>query len=345
MSGATARAGAARSWRLQVLQARVGRHIAKALIGAVVVFVVLWVCFFAKNAAIDNPKLFLQILLNSFTLAGLYFVIASGFTLIFGVMGIVNMAHGSFYLLGGYLALEFQKDIGNWGVPLLLATLIIAAVGLTMHQAFLRWNLGQELRQALITIAISIILADQMLKFYGGVAKDVKWPETLQRTIDLKVFGLTYPFTRFFIVICAIAIGIMLWLWLAKTRTGMVIRAGVDDRQMVSALGINIQLVFAITFVVGAALAGLAGVLGGSAASLAPGVDIQFLLNALIVVIIGGMGSLLGTAIGALLYGLVDSFADIYLPGQWTNYSVLLTFILLVFVLAVRPQGLFGRTT
>lgn len=345
MSGATVGAGTARSWRLQVFQAQAGRYVAKVLIGAVVLFAVLWVCFFADNAAVGEPKLFLQILLNSFTLAGLYFVIASGFTLIFGVMGIVNMAHGSFYLLGGYLALEFQKDFGNWGVPLLLATAIVAAIGLTMHQAFLRWNLGQELRQALITIAISIILADQMLKFFGGVAKDVKWPETLQRTIDLKVFGLTYPFTRFFIVICAISIGVMLWLWLARTRTGMLIRAGVDDRQMVSALGINIQLVFAITFAVGSALAGFAGVLGGSTASLAPGVDTQFLLNALIVVIIGGMGSLLGTAVGAILYGLVDSFADIYLPGQWTNYSVLLTFILLVFVLSVRPQGLFGRTT
>ena len=174
-----------------------------------------------------------------------------------------------------------------------------------MQQLFLRWNQGQDLRQALITIAISIILADQMLAHFGGVAEDIAWPRNFDTFANLRVAG--HPVhddaprdprrsrSRS---------ASLLWLWLKRTRTGMVIRAGVDDRAMVSALGINIQLTFAIAFFVGSALAGLGGVIGGSFASLAPGVDANWLLYSLVVVIIGGMGSLGGAAIGSLLLGL-----------------------------------------
>ena len=212
-----------------------------------------------------------------------------------------------------------------------------------MQQVFLRWNQGQELRQALITIAIAIILADQMLAHFGGVAEDIAWPGKLDTFWNLRVAGVQYTTTRLFILGVAIAVGIGLWIWLKKTRTGMVIRAGVDDRQMVSALGINIQLTFAIAFFVGSALAGLGGVMGGSFASLAPGVDSNWLLNSLIVVIIGGMGSLTGAAVGALLLGLTTNFASAYLPSDYTYYSIIFTFVLLAIVLAVRPLGLFGR--
>jgi branched-chain amino acid transport system permease protein len=150
-----------------------------------------------------------------------------------------------------------------------------------------------------------------------------------------------------FILLVAIGIGIGLWLWLHKTRIGMVIRAGVDDRHMVSALGVNVQLVFALSFLVGSALAGFGGVMGGSFAGLAPEVDGQWLLNALVVVIIGGMGSLGGAAVGALLFAFVSNFSGLYLPTTsnqcCTQYSVIFTFALLAFVLALRPLGLFGR--
>ena len=145
------------------------------------------------------------------------------------------------------------------------------------------------------------------------------------------------------ILIIGLAIGGALWFWLKRTRTGMVIRAGVDDRDMVSAMGINIQLTFAIAFTVGAGLAGLGGVIGGSFASLAPGVDANWLLNSLVVVIIGGMGSLGGAAIGSLLLGLTTNFAAAYLPSDYTYYSIIFTFVLLAIVLAVRPLGLYGR--
>ena len=237
-------------------------------------------------------------------------------------MRVVNMAHGSFFLLGGYIALQLQRDLvgeggalraheragqrrRNWIVPRSSAPLLVGVIGLLMQQLFLRWNQGQDLRQALITIAISVILADQMLAQFGGIAKDIAWPRHVRqvrqpprRGHPVPADAPRHPRRRD----RRSASG--LWLWLKRTRTGKVMRAGVDDRAMVSALGINIQLVFAVAFFVGSALAGLGGVIGGSFASLAPGVDANWLLNSLIVVIIGGMGSLGGAAIGALLLGL-----------------------------------------
>lgn len=321
----------------------IGRLVYRGVIIAIGIFVAVWVLIAADNAAIQNPGQFIAVFLNGLTLAGLYFLVASGFTLIFGLMRVVNMAHGSFYLLGGYIAFEVQKGWGNWGLGLAIAALGAAAAGLVMQQLFLRWNQGQDLRQALITIAISIIMADQFLSHFGGIAKNLEWPSQINFVNGYGIFAITYPFARIFILLCAVAIGVGLWVWLKRTRTGMVIRAGVDDRHMVAALGVNIQRVFLIAFAVGSGLAGLGGVLGGSQLGLAPGVDAQFLLNSLIVVIIGGMGSLGGAAIGAVLFGLVDVLSDIYLPQAYANYSILLTFGLLVAVLAVRPHGLFGR--
>ena len=311
------------------------------------------------GSAVHDPKDFLITLVNGVTDAGLYFVVASGFTLIFGLMRIVNMAHGAFFLLGGYIALKLQRhmvgegggfgltssqvNLTHWIVPTIVATLLIGALGLAMQQIFLRWNQGQDLRQALITIAIAIILADQMLAHFGGVAEDISWPGTFDKFVNLQVEGIQYTLTRIVILGIGLAVGAGLWFWLKRTRTGMVIRAGVDDRDMVSAMGINIQLTFAIAFTVGSGLAGLGGVIGGSFASLAPGVDANWLLNSLVVVIIGGMGSLGGAAIGSLLLGLTTNFAAAYLPANYTFYSIIFTFVLLAIVLAVRPLGLFGR--
>jgi branched-chain amino acid transport system permease protein len=329
------------------------------VVAAVVVFLVV--------KAADDLRQFVVVTLNGVTLAALYFVVASGFTLIFGLMRVVNMAHGSLYLLGGYLALKmqeswFKEDTGlgislsgatdaeyglmGWLIPLILATLCIGFIGVGMQQVFLRWNQGQDLRQALITIALSVIIADQMLAAFGGISKDIatpsNWPTSVLLPGDVR-FG----FFRGVIVLgAALVIGLLLWLMMTRTRFGKIVRAGVDDRDMVSALGINVNLVFAGAFFIGALLAGIGGVLGGTMISLAPGQDTAFLLNSLIVVIIGGMGSLGGAAIGALALGLVDAYADVYLVfggTDLTNYSILVTFALLVGVLAVRPLGLFGR--
>ncbi len=351
-----------------VLDGRLLAGIVWGLIALFALFAVLWVLFLAPTtgkwatsfgSAVHDPKDFLITLLNGLTVAGLYFLVASGFTLVFGLMRVVNMAHGAFFLLGGYIALKIQRaQVGqggsfgltsdqvntlHWLMPLVAATAIIAGAGLLLQQFFLRWTQGQEIRQALITIALSIILADQMLAHFGGIAEDIAWPGSIDTFANLHVAGIQYTTTRLVILGISVTVGLLLWLWLKRTRTGMVIRAGVDDRAMVSALGINIQLTFALAFVVGSALAGIGGVIGGSFGSLAPGVDANWLLYSLVVVIIGGMGSLGGAAIGSLLLGLTTNFSAAYLPANYTYYSIIFTFVLVAVILAVRPLGLFGR--
>ena len=312
-------------------------------------FSIAWVAYKAFGAGFaetGNAPTFVVVTLNGLTLAGLYFITAAGFTLIFGLMRVVNMAHGSLYLLGGYIAwsLNAHHGVGFWPA-LVIATLAGGAVGLVMQQLFLRWNLGQDLRQALITVALSIVLADQMLVHFGGVAETITPPGWLAGSVHLHLYKLQYPSFRLFVLGCAVAVALALSLMIKRTRFGMVIRAGVDDRAMTSALGINVQLVFAAAFFMGAALAALGGVLGGTMLSLAPGADSDFLLSSLVVVIIGGLGSLGGAVLGALLLGLVNQLSTVYLPSNYSSYSVVLTFALLIVVLAIRPAGFFGRTT
>jgi branched-chain amino acid transport system permease protein len=355
---------------------------------ALVVFAILYVVVIANppgefgggdwrttntGSAIDDFGAFFNTVLDGLTFAGLLFIVASGFSLIFGLMRVVNMAHGAFYLLAGYIAYEVQQRMTgasglallpdqvntlDWVVPWLVAMACIAVFGLGVQQLLLRWNQGQDLRQALITIAVSVIVADQIIAHFprtvppgavqfGGNAVNLSWPGWTYRFVDLHVAGISYSLTRLSMLALGVLVGIALWLWLYRTKTGMIIRAGVDDRQMTSALGINIQKTFAIAFVVGSALAAFGAVVGGSQSSIAQGQDGQWLLFSLIVVIIGGMGSLAGAAVGAILYGLVFSFAVAYLPVTGdqccTQYSVVLTFVLMALVLAFRPQGLFGR--
>lgn len=329
--------------------------------GAAVVFALVWILFAADGtaygSAVHDPKNFYRTLLDGLYLSSLYFVVSAGFTLIFGLMRVVNMAYGSFFLLGGYVAMRLQRDFmsigaddaapsvstwANWVLPMLIAVVCMAALGLIMQQFFLRWNQGQELRQALITIAISIILADQMLAHFGGVAKQIAWPGDLQEFTTVGA-GVYYSNARLFVIGVALAVGACLFLWLKRTRMGMIIRAGVDDQRMVAALGINVQWAFAVVFVVGSGLAALGGVMGGSQNSLAPGVDSNWLLYSLVVVIIGGMGSLQGAALGSLIFGLAGNLAPAYLPSHYTYYAIIVTFMVLAMVLAVRPYGFFGR--
>ncbi|MBV8946175.1 MAG: branched-chain amino acid ABC transporter permease [Solirubrobacterales bacterium] len=311
-------------------------------------FAIVWVAIkaFGQGFGISgNGPQFVITALNGVSLAALYFITASGFTLIFGLMRVVNMAHGSLYLLGGYVALDLVNHGMGWWGAMVLAALITGAVGLLVHQALLRWNQGQDLRQALITIAVATILADQMIVHFGATPSSLTPPAELANSIGLGLYHLEYPVFRLFIIGAALVVALVLWLVIRFTRFGMIVRAGVDDRAMTSSLGINVPLVFGGAFFIGAALAGLGGVMGGTILSLAPGQDDQFLLSSLVVVIVGGLGSLRGAAVGALLLGLIEQLSAVYLPQQFTNDSILLTFILLVVVLAVRPQGLFGRRT
>ena len=323
------------------------------------VLAVLWVLFLADGTpagpAVANPGVFAVTLLDAVTFAGLLFVAASGFTLVFGLMRTVNMTHGSLFLLAAYVAIRTQEamvgrsrnigpeDVGllDWIVPMFVGATVAAVLGLIIQQVFLQWNEGQELRQALITLAITVVLADQMLREFGGLAGRVVWPGAV--THFFSVFGERYASSRLFMLGVAVLVGVLLWLWLTRSNLGMVIRAGVDDRQMVRGLGINIKLVFAVTFFVGSFLAGVGGVLGASFAGAAPGTDANWLLNSLVVVIVGGLGSIKGAVAGSLLYGTVVAFSPAYLPSQYSFYAIIVTFALLAVVLAVRPYGLLGR--
>lgn len=335
------------------------RHLPKVLIGVPVAFAVLWVLFFARGtsagSAVSEPAEFLVALLNGLTLAGLLFVVASGFTLIFGLMRTVNMAHGSLFLLAAYIGIDLQQNmVGKsrninaddvsilaWVVPMLVGAGVVAIIGVVMQQVFLRWNQGEELRQALITLAISVIMADQMLKEFGGLAQTMVWPGAV--THFFEIFGQRYAASRLFMFGVALLVGVLLWLWLNKTRMGMVIRAGVDDQDMVRALGVNVTLVFGVTFFVGAFLAGMGGAMGASFAGVSTGRDGDWLLNSLVVVIIGGLGSIRGAVAGSVLYGMVLALSPVYLPSDYAFYSIIFTFGLLALVLAVRPNGLFGK--
>ena len=313
-----------------------------AVAGGVLAFLgVLWQAFGSGFGTTGNVPTFILITLNGLTLAGLYFISASGLTLIW-LMRVTNLAHGALFLLGGYIALQAIRDGLPWLLAALIAMVATGLVGLVMHQLFLRWNQGQDLRQALITIAVSLILADQMLAHFGAQPTAIVPPTFLAQPLS-GLYQLSYPRFRLAMLVAAVLVGLAFWLVIKRTRVGMVVRAGVDDSAMTSAVGVNVQWVFAAAFFVGSALAGLGGVFAGTSLSLAPGQDQAFLVSALVVVIVGGMGSLGGAALGALLLGMVDQYSSAYLPAAYSNLSALLTFVLLAVILAVRPTGLFGK--
>lgn len=289
-------------------------------------------------------QLALTVTLNGLTLAALYFIVASGFSLIFGLMRTVNMAHGSLYLVGAYVGFSVWEgfydadDPFAWYYAIVVGMAAAAAVGVALQVLLLGWMQGQELRQALVTIGVSIIIADQLLAHFGGDSRQFFAPDALFGSSMLPVIG-RYPTFRLFQIGIAVVVGVGLWLILARTRLGLMIRAGVDDRSMLAATGVNVPLVSIAVFALGAALAGLAGVVGGTAQPFVQGADVRFLLTSLVVVIVGGMGSIGGTAVGAILVGLAEQWGQALFP----TYSVLLTFIIMAGVLAVRPQGIFGR--
>jgi branched-chain amino acid transport system permease protein len=300
------------------------------------------------EAALGRKRVFLNAIFGGLTLGALYFLVASGFTLIFGLMRNVNLAHGSLYLLGGYLGYTVSTATGQWLVTFPIVFVLVALVGLVMqHQVFRRME-GEELRQTMVTIGLSVVLADVMLWIWGGQSYTIQSPDWLSGPATLPIVAgvgrngepiyMRFPQVRIAILIMAIVVGVAMWLILARTRLGMIIRAGVDDRQMLAASGVRINYVFLAVFGFGAGLAGIAGMVGGTFQSLSPGEDTRFLLASLVVVIVGGMGSIPGAALGALIIGLVEQIGLVYAP----TYSVVFTFLIMALVLAFRPQGLLG---
>lgn len=322
-----------------------------ALLLAVLLF--LWLLFGlwppGLVEVLHAKRVVLNAVLNGITLGGLYFLVASGFTLIFGLMKNVNLAHGTLYLLGGYVGYTFATATGLWLLSFVVAFVVCAVFGVALQWLVFRRMEGQDLRQTLVTIGISIVGADLMLWIFGGDFYQIETPDVLYGAVRLPiavarnssglVYG-TYPRVRLVIFLASVVVGLAMWFALNRTRIGMMIRAGVDDRDMLAASGVRIQALFAAVFAVGAGLAGVGGVIGGTFQSLAPGEDVRFLLASLVVVIVGGLGSIPGAALGSLLIGLSEQVGQIYIP----TYSIALTFLIMVVVLAFRPQGILGRS-
>ena len=276
-------------------------------------------------------------LLNGFTFAALLFLVASGFTLIFGLMRIVNLAHGALYLLGGYVALTVATRSGSFALALLAAAAGIALVGFVIDRVLLGFVKGYELRQVLLTLGLALAMNDLALVIWGGDTFSVPVPEWLQG--PLRIGEMAYPKYRLFVLGVGIAVFVGLWLLLNRTRLGALIRAGVDDAEIVEAMGIDIKRVFVVTFMLGAALAGLGGALGGAFLSLYPTADSEILVFSLAVVIIGGRGSLLGAAIGSLLVAMLANFGQVWFP----ELAYFVIFGPMALLLAFRPLGLFGK--
>jgi branched-chain amino acid transport system permease protein len=274
---------------------------------------------------------------NGISYGALLFLVGSGLSLIFGVMRIVNLSHGSYFLLGGYVALSVIWTTDSWLLAIPVAALAIALVGLVMERVFLRPLGFDPLRQVLLTVGFAFLFQQAALDIWGGDNLDINPPAAL--TTSVQVGGLFLPGYRIFMIVTAAAIGIVLWAIMEKTRMGAAVRATVDDAEMARGVGIDTSRISMFIFALGAFLAALGGVIGGAFLGVYPGLDFQILPIAFAVVIIGGMGSLTGAAVGSLLVGLADNFGKALFPevSYFTLYAPM------VLILAVKPTGLFGR--
>lgn len=275
--------------------------------------------------------------LNSLALGGVLFTLAAGFSLIFGLMRVANLSHGAYFMLGAYLGLAALDSGLGFGWALLLAGLGVGLLGAAIERLVLRRLAGNALSQVLATLGIAFVIADGSLWIWGGDPRPVSGPSFLQGGAQL--FGMTFPMYRLAVLGFSVLLALALWAALERTRLGMMIRASVDDMQMARAVGIPSSRLFTLVFALGSALAGMGGVIAAPILSVYPGMDADMLPLALVVVILGGLGSLAGAFAGSMLIGFVYSFGQVLVP----NLAYIILFLPMVLILAVRPRGLFGR--
>jgi len=274
--------------------------------------------------------------LNGISFGMLLFLLASGLTLIFGLMSIINLSHGGYYLLGAYIGVTVIMHTGNFLLAMLVSGMSIAVIGVLMERFFLRGLHLQPLPQVLLTIGFTFVFADTALMIWGGEARSIEKPAFLMEPVFIGKIG--FPSYRLFVILVGAAVGGLLWLFQERTRVGGMVRAAVNDEEIARGLGINVPFLFVLVFGLGAFLAGLCGVLGGPFIGVYPGVDFEILLLTLIVIIVGGVGSLKGALIGSLVVGLIDNFGKVFFPelARFTIYAPM------VIILALKPLGLFG---
>ena len=275
--------------------------------------------------------------LNSLALGGVLFTLAAGFSLIFGLMRIANLSHGAYFMFGAYIGLAVLDRGYSFGVALLAAGLGVGLLGGIVERFVLRRLAGNSLSQVLATLGVAFVIADGSLWLWGGDPRPVSAPALLSGGVQL--FGLTFPLYRLAVVGFSVVIAVGLWLLLDKTRLGVMIRASVDDRQMAQGVGVPASRLFTVVFCLGAALAGIGGVIASPILSVYPGLDADMLPLALLVVILGGLGSLLGAFVGSFLIGFIYSFGQVLFP----DLAYMILFLPMVAILAIRPRGLFGR--
>jgi branched-chain amino acid transport system permease protein len=284
-----------------------------------------------------SPEVAVQQALNGISFGALLFILAAGLSLIFGMMDVVNLAHGAFYMLGAYVALTVVQRTGSFWPALVIAPLAVGLLGLVIEPLLLRRLRGRHLDQVLLTIGISLVIADLIGLFWGREIRSIPLPSGLDHSVQ--VMGGDYPVYRLFVIAFGIVLAVAFSLVHRRTRVGALIRAGVDDAPMLAALGVDIDRLFAVTFAVGAALAAIAGVVAAPVFGVFPGMDVDALIYSLIVVVVGGLGTLSGAVVGAGLIGPADTFGKVLFP----QFALALIFALLAFVLLLRPTGLLGR--
>jgi branched-chain amino acid transport system permease protein len=282
-------------------------------------------------------SLWLVLAINSITLGGLLFLLSAGFSLIFGLMKIPNLTHGSFFMLGAYLATSLIARGLDFWTAALAGGLLVAAFGGVVERLILRRLAGAELAQVLVTLGLSFMIADVCLMVWTGDPIRIDTPSGLRGATS--VLGVGFPTYRLAVSLIAVVFAAGLWALLDRTRLGAMIRAGVDDAPMARVVGIRVSRLFTVVFCLGAWLAGFAGVVGGPILSVYPGLDQEMLPLALVVVILGGSGSLLGSFVGSFVVGFLYNFGQAMFP----ELAYVVLFLPMLIVLVVRPQGLFGR--
>lgn len=294
-------------------------------------------------SCVSEPGCLAFQLLSGLSSAMVLFLIAAGLTLIFGVLGIVNFAHGSLYMLGAFaaywLASRFADTAGKFWIALILAPLVVAVIGAFIEVALLRRTYGRPpFHQFLLTFGLILIIADLMRIFFGGEFKSISRPEVLSGSVS--ILGRPFPEYNLFLIILALGVALGMWLMLQRTQLGRTIRAAASDREMASALGVNVPMLFTIVFMLGAWLGGLAGVLdAGRGVTISPIMDVQTVLLAFIVLVIGGLGSFGGSLLGALIIGEVNAFGVLLVP----QFALVFVFVIMAVVLLLRPWGLLGK--
>lgn len=276
---------------------------------------------------------------NSISYAALLFLLGGGMTLIFGVMKIVNIAQGSFYLIGGYVGYFVMRQVGNFYLALLVASVTVGILGMVLERFLIRGLEGQDLRQMLMTMGISVFIADLLLVFFGGYPLSLDPPDFCQ--VSLVVGNYYFHVLRIFMIGAAVFVYVILWWFENKTKAGAVLRASVDNKETARGLGINVPFVSMAVFGLGAMLAAFGGVIGCAVTAIYPGVDFEVLPLIFVVVIVGGLGSLKGAAVGAIIVGFLDSFGK----GLFPELSYFTLFVPMAVVLAIKPTGLFSKET